>query len=91
MLIFKKLYASKEVKENALASEGKSCRPETKTTVNQYVCHELASGSDAQRVPWNGGPNVCLQAFSLFPLPSSSLDQRPVHRLDKGIKSKIDI
>ena len=27
-------------------------------------------------------PNVCLQAFSLFPLPSSPLDQRPVHRLD---------
>ena len=26
-------------------------------------------------------PNVCLQAFSLFPLPSSPLDQRPVHRL----------
>ena len=26
-------------------------------------------------------PNVSLQAFSLFPLPSSPLDQRPVHRL----------
>ena len=38
----KKLYASKEVKENALASEGKSCRPETKTTVNRYVCHDLS-------------------------------------------------
>ena len=32
----KKLYDSKEVKENALASEGKSCRPQTKATVNQY-------------------------------------------------------
>ena len=29
----KKLYASKEVRENALASEGKSCRPETITTI----------------------------------------------------------
>ena len=38
----KKLYSSKEVKENALASEGKSCRPETKTTVNRYVCHDLS-------------------------------------------------
>ena len=38
----KKLYASKEVKENALASEGKSCRPETITTVNRYVCHDLS-------------------------------------------------
>ena len=26
-------------------------------------------------------PNVCLQAFSLFALPSSPLDKRPVHRL----------
>ena len=25
--------------------------------------------------------NVCLQAFSSFPLPSSPIDQRPVHRL----------
>ena len=31
----KKLHTSKEVKENALASEGKSCRPETMTTVNR--------------------------------------------------------
>ena len=35
------LYASKEVKENALASEGKSCQPGTKTTVNRYVCYDL--------------------------------------------------
>ena len=27
---------------NALASEGKSCRPETITTVNRYVCHDLS-------------------------------------------------
>ena len=38
----KKLYASKEVKENALASEGKSCRPETITTVNRYVSWPLS-------------------------------------------------
>ena len=36
----KKLHDSKEVKENALASDGKSCRPETITTVNRYVSHE---------------------------------------------------
>ena len=36
----KMLYASKtEVTENALALEGKSFRPDTKTTVNRYVCH----------------------------------------------------
>ena len=40
--VIKKLYASKEVKENALVSEGKSCRPETITTVNRYVCHDLS-------------------------------------------------
>ena len=38
----KKLHASKEVKENALALEGKSCRPETITTVNRYMCHDLS-------------------------------------------------
>ena len=38
----KKLYAPKEVKENTVASECKSCRPETKTTVNRYVCHDLS-------------------------------------------------
>ena len=27
-------------------------------------------------------PNVCLQAFSLFHVSSSPLDQRPVHRLN---------
>ena len=36
------VYISKEVKgKNALASEGKSCRPETMTAENQYVCHDL--------------------------------------------------
>ena len=38
----KKLYSLEEVKEYAVASEGKSCRPETKTTVNRYVCHDLS-------------------------------------------------
>ena len=39
----KMLYASKtEVTENALALEGKSFRPDTKTTVNRYVCHDLS-------------------------------------------------
>ena len=31
--VIEKLYASKEVKENVLASEGKSCQPETIPTV----------------------------------------------------------
>ena len=35
--VLKKLYASKEVKENALASEGKSCRPEN-NNYSQSIC-----------------------------------------------------
>ena len=36
--VIKKLYTSKEIKENALASEGKSCRPETITTNSKSIC-----------------------------------------------------
>ena len=32
------IYVSKEVEESALASEDKSCRPETITAENQYGC-----------------------------------------------------
>ena len=39
----KKLYASKEVKENALTLEGKSCRPETKTTVHRPLSVKQAA------------------------------------------------
>ena len=42
-------YVSKEVRENVLASEGKSCRPETAETPGettsaekQYTCHDLS-------------------------------------------------
>ena len=39
----KMLYASKtEVTENALALEGKSFKPDAKTTVNRYVCHVIS-------------------------------------------------
>ena len=34
--------ATKEVKANAFASEGKSGRPETITTVTRYVSHDLS-------------------------------------------------
>ena len=41
----------KSFKEYALASEGKSCRPETKTTVTKIcVCIEA--------IPSTGGPDV---------------------------------
>ena len=38
----KKLHVSKEVKENVLASEGKSCWSETITTVNRYLSWPLS-------------------------------------------------
>ena len=46
----KTLYFSKEVKENALASEGKSCRLETITTVNRYLSWPL-SVKHAAKIP----------------------------------------
>ena len=29
-----------EITSYVFAREGKSCRPETKTTINRYVCHD---------------------------------------------------
>ena len=64
-----------------------TCRPKSRcqsdlSTVsvlpNRSLHQDLMhSGCRGTAVPLN----VCLQAFSLFPLPSSPLDQRPVHRL----------
>ena len=45
----KKVYATKELKKNALAPEGKSCRPETKTTVNGFVCHDFSAQKQAAK------------------------------------------
>ena len=44
----KKLFSLKEVKEYAHASEGKSCRPDTKTKADRYVCHLLESAMTSQ-------------------------------------------
>ena len=41
--------------------------------LHQDLMHSECRGTAVQ--------NVCLQAFSLFALPSSPLDKRPVHRL----------
>ena len=50
----KKLYASREVKETALASEGQlSCRPETKNTVNRCVPWPLSVKQAAKRLVWD--------------------------------------
>ena len=39
----------KRSKKNALASEGKSCRPETMTAENQYACHDLFETPERQK------------------------------------------
>ena len=39
---------SKEVKENTLASKGKSCRPET-TIIAENACHDLSVGNKRQK------------------------------------------
>ena len=46
-----------------------------KRSLHQDLMHSGCRGTSV--------PNVCLQAFLLFNLPSSPLDQRPVHRLDR--------
>ena len=44
------IYLSKEVKENALASEGKSCRPKTITAENQNIqCIQVTDNNLADR------------------------------------------
>ena len=53
-------------------------------SLHQDLMHSWCRGTAA--------PNVCLQVFSLFPLPSSPLDQRPVHRLfDYLMKNTLDL
>ena len=62
------------------------CRPKSLCQSDLSTVSVLANKSLHQDLMHSGCrgtavPNVCPQAFSLFPLPSSPLDQRPVHRL----------
>ena len=63
-----------------------TCRPKSRFQSDLSTVSVLANNNLHQNLMhsgcrWTAVPNVCLQAFSLFPLPSSPLDQRPVHRL----------
>ena len=63
-----------------------TCRPKSRCQSDLSTVSDLANKSLHQDLMHSGCrgtavPNVCLQAFSLFPLPSSALDQWPVHRL----------
>ena len=63
-----------------------SCRPKSRCQSDLSTVSALANKNLHQDLMHSGChgttvPSVCLQAFSLFPLPSSPLNQRPVHRL----------
>ena len=69
-----------------------TCRPKSRCQSDLSTVSVLANRSFHQDLMHSGCrgmavPNVCLQAFSLFPLPSSPLDKRPVHRLYQTQKS----
>ena len=62
-----------------------TCRTKSRCQSDQSTVSVLANRSLHQDLMYSGYhgttvPNVCLEAFSLFPLPTP-LDQRPVHRL----------
>ena len=71
-----------------------TCRPKSRCQSDLSTVSVLANKNLHQDLMHSGCrgtavPKACPQAFSLFPLPNSPLDQRPVHRLKncKGIVS----
>ena len=74
------------MEKSCLLKSRATCWPKSRCQSDLSTVSVLANGSLHQdlmhsRCRGTAAPNVCLQAFSLFPLPSSPLDQRPVHRL----------
>ena len=81
-------YCHFEIKSRA------TCRPKSRCQSDLSTVSVLANKSLHQDLMHSGCrgtavPNVCLQAFSLFPLPSSPLHQRPVHRLLSPVHFKL--
>ena len=63
-----------------------TCRPKSRCQSDLSTVSVLANRILHQDLMHSGCrgtpvPSICLQAFSLFPLPRSPLEQRPVHRL----------
>ena len=63
-----------------------TCRPKSRCQSDLSTVSVLANKNLHQDLMHSGCrgtavPKACPQAFSLFPLPNSPLDQRPVHRL----------
>ena len=67
----KKVYASKEVKENALASEGKLCRRERKP-INRYVCHDLSVQKQVAKITFAQLKRKTLQSI-IYPAEKNNL------------------
>ena len=70
---------------HSLIKSRATCRPKSRCQSDLSTVSVLANRSLHQDLMHSGCrgtavPNVCLQAFSLFPLPTP-LDQRPVHGL----------
>ena len=65
-----------------------TCRPKSRCQSDLSTVSVLANKNLHQDLMHSGCrgtavPKACPQAFSLFPLPNSPLDQRPVHRLNE--------
>ena len=65
-----------------------TCRPKSRCQSDLSTVSVLANKNLHQDLMHSGCrgtavPNVCLQAFSLFPLPTP-LNQRPVHRIPRS-------
>ena len=68
-----------------------TCRPKSRCQSDLSTVSVLANRNLHQDLMHSGCrgtavPKACPQAFSLFPLPNSPLDQRPVHRLSEHWK-----
>ena len=66
-------YCHFEIKSRATCRPKSRCQSDLSTV--SVPANKLASGSDAQRVPWNGGPK-CLST-GLFAFPSPLFPSRP--------------
>ena len=71
-----------------------TCRPKSRCQSDLSTVSVLTNKNLHQDLMHSGChgtavPNVCLRAFWLFPLPSSPLDQRPVHKLFRSSLTRV--
>ena len=71
------LWSNRELRADKKSDVNQTCRQSmffVNRSLHEDLIHNGCCGTAA--------PDVCLQAFSLFPLPSFPRDQRAVHSLD---------